>query len=84
MMWNLCELEVFLNDYRVEFEQCEFGFLAPHDPQLFIKKPTRILTNMPTLAKLARTCSNNHCHYRCLGSVYVQGKSVQVSRYASA
>ena len=58
--------------FDVCFDQCEYGLIPVHLPKTSkfrIKKPTRLLTNMPELKSLVKACSHTHPHFCCMGSV---------------
>ena len=71
--------------YEVDFDQCMYGLLPPHltdESKTYIRKSTRLLTNMVELKSLSKACDHCHKHYTCLGSVRVRGQTIQVSAAA--
>ena len=72
----------------VDFDQCCYGLrLVGCETKKFgpfIKKPTRLLTNVPALKKMSMLCKGDHQHHSCMGSVRVNGKSVSVAKAAGA
>ena len=85
-VWNfgpILELASICID--VDFDMCEYGLLPPHlteSDSVFIKKPTRLRTNLNALSALSCKCSGTHKHFACMGHVRVGGKSVRVSTAA--
>ena len=69
--------------FEVVFDQCMYGLQPPHCSDLYIKKPTKLLTNYPGLRGLAIRCDKTHKHYTCLGDVLVDGKRVKLCDHAS-
>ena len=73
--------------WHVDFHQCMYGLTPPHlrdsnpDNKL-IKKPTRLLTNVPTLKRLSVFCDGSHDHFECLGTVKVDNRRVSVASAA--
>ena len=72
---------------NVDFDQCMFKLTPPHlmksnTKEVYIKKPTRILTNMSTLCQLSQKCDKKHAHFECMGSVRVDGMRVGVASSA--
>ena len=73
--------------FDVDFDQCQFGLAPPHAAEtnqrdLFIKKATRLRTNLQELKGLGVRCQGGHRHYRCLGSVRAGGRCVRISEAA--
>ena len=71
----------------VDIDQCMYNLVPPHvsaadktAPK--IKKPTRLLTNLPALKKLSLKCDRKHTHYPCMGSVVVNGTRLSVAKCA--
>ena len=85
-VWNfgpILELASICID--VDFDMCEYGLLPFHlteSDSVFIKKPTRLRTNLNALSALSCKCSGTHKHFACMGHVRVGGKSVRVSTAA--
>ncbi len=67
---------------EVRFTQCTY-VLRPPDfagtQDLRVRKDTTILTNVPTLVRLCRSCTLDHTHVHLLGSVRVAGRTVSLS-----
>jgi len=67
------------------FDQCEYELRPPGGlSNQRVKKPTRLLGNVPGLSRLARRCSHTHEHVHALGSVRVNGQRVSRARAAGA
>ena len=49
-----------LGGFTIDFDACAFGAKFPEKG--FIKKPTRIFTNLPALRSLGRRCPGTHLH----------------------
>ena len=69
--WTMPELEKLQSMSGVEdvvLHMCSFGLTATDcDGDGLVKKPTRVLTNMPSIASaLDRRCSNDHRHVHLL------------------
>lgn len=79
----LCES---VDVYEAHLDQCTFGLLAAGGgPCDFHKKPTRIVSSMPEIRALSRSCPGagpGHRHVRAWGSVKIKG--VNHSRTALA
>ncbi len=69
--------------FKVDFDQCEFGLSLPGSSGASrIRKPTTVLTNLPELRVLARTCKKDHDHVRCWGSARIGGTRVDLASWA--
>ena len=59
-----------------DFDQCDFGLQLPEaGPHQFCQKATRLLGNIPDLARLAHSCSgkcSTHVHDHAFGTAKVQ------------
>ena len=70
----------------VKLDQCEFGLRPPHWAELGgdvrMRKSTILRTNLGELGVLGVRCGGGHAHFRCLGNVRHEGKSVVVARFA--
>jgi hypothetical protein len=75
----------------VRFDQCCFSLRPPKNfvdnDSVYIKKPTRLLTNMEQLLCLQRTCpgtSCNHKHRTCWGKVRTTHGMISVAKAAGS
>ena len=76
--------------FWVKFDQCEYELRPPHvsknpkacDGDIRINKPTRLLTHAKALEGLSLSCTHNHNHFRCQGSVKVGNTRIRVSTAA--
>jgi hypothetical protein len=69
----------------VTFAQCCYGLRPPeYDGTIDVRtrKETTLVTNVPTLAKLARMCTGGHKHVHAMGSVKVKGGRVSRAQAA--
>ena len=92
-LWKLSGIVDLLTDadkvIEVVFDQCCFNLLAPvavdrdaAAAPLYIKKPTKIVTNMKELAVLGRRCIGEHVHLHCMGGVKTSAGWVRISAWA--
>ena len=58
-----------------EFDMCAFHLVAQDDPTKFHRKPTRLLTNIPSVHRRfhGKKCPGNHEHIAIQGSARVPG-----------
>ena len=84
--WDYAPIAALLEiGHDVDFDQCMYDLLPPHmtkEGGAFIKKATRVRTNLESLKGLAVKCDKSHPHFTCLGQVKVKGRNVRVSTYA--
>jgi hypothetical protein len=68
---------------NILFDQCCYGLKLPtSNASSFIRKPTRIITNLPGAEKLRVRCSGSHSHTHAIGSIKHEGKYVHRSLLA--
>jgi hypothetical protein len=89
-LWHTKEVKKLMlrsDVISVTFAQCQY-FLRPPEydgtDDLRVRKETTLVTNIPTLAKLARMCTGGHTHVHAMGSVKVKGARVSRARAAGA
>ena len=73
----------------VSFDQCRYGLRT--DPELnagYVRKATRIRSNLPALQALGLRCTRDHTHQRCGGKVRTpsgwMNRSALAGRYPDA
>ena len=87
-LWDYQPMQDLLSDpscFDVFFHQCMWG-LQPPAPKKneFLKKATKLRTNLSTLTSLARVCDGNHEHCWVLGSRVEHGVRISVAKAAGA
>ena len=70
-----------LGGFTIDFDACAFG--AKFAEKGFIKKPTRIFTNLPALRSLGRRCPGTHLHTQLSGMVHYRGKWANRTKLAT-
>ncbi len=84
-LWHLVELKALGgHTVVVDFDQCAYGLCLPRHESRPIKKATRLLTIVLELSTLARYCTKDHEHTRCMGSFKHEDRRVDVSEFGGA
>ena len=69
--------------FAVHYDGCAYGLQLPgHEPGVFCKKRSTIITNVVALKKLEKFCPCNHAHEHAFGSRKVNNKSIKLAAAA--
>jgi hypothetical protein len=69
--------------HDILLDQCCYGLRSPDaDVFTYVRKPTRIITNLPGAETLRVRCPGGHSHTHAIGSIKHEGKYVHRSLLA--
>ena len=83
----ICEILKSESCFLVTFDQCMYGLVPPDripGVDRRVEKSTTILTNIPQLKQLQRSCDGQHVHVQAIGHVKLASGSVSRARVAGA
>ena len=82
LLWDMPEVSNLLQVGKiVSFDQCGYGLRVAEQFDL-IKRPTSVLSNVPGLEALQRSCDRSHSHMTCWGSAKLCGSTLPVAKLA--
>ena len=92
MIWHTQEFQDLMSSdeiYVVDLDMCSYCLRPPDHKQLGpdvrVKKPTRLVTNVKELCAMERKCDGNRTHQEALGDCIDEtGKRVKRSKAAGA
>ena len=86
LLWKFSPFAALMRfSFDVDLDQCMYQLLPPHlslSENTFIRKSTRLRTNLHCLSNLPFRCDRQHHHFHCLGKVKAGGAAVSVAQFA--